>query len=170
MSVENRRKRRRTDIIATVVSCVAGLCAIAALAWSYSAHHDDLNKIAFAARAAAYDNRQTALSQCLSGNDSRVDNIRFIIDLTTEQQLLLSTGHSRFKATNTPQARHSRQVLSAYVATFKDHALQIARSVPAREALHPHSTDPEKRSLRDCAKVYPLPKRRGAPLPNPTVS
>jgi hypothetical protein len=167
-STRTENRRRKTDTIATVVSCAAGIAAIVALGFSYSSHKDDVDKITTQARIASYDNRLTARTECSSANDSRVDNIRFILDLAAEEQLLLipASGSTNTTPEQKAEAKAAQKVLLSYVVRFKDSALQIAQSVPANEAVHPHSTDPELRALRDCMRLYPLPANRGDPLPD----
>lgn len=164
-------RRRRVDLIAVVVSCVAGLCAIGALVWSYASHQDDLDTITQSAHVAAYDNRLTALQQCEAGNDSRATTVKFIIDFANEQKLLL-LGPQRTPTDPAEKAaaERARKVLASYVRRFENSALHIAESVPPREAQFPKSKDPVARSFRDCDKIYPLPEHRGDDLPNPAIS
>lgn len=162
-------RRRKTDLVAAVVSIIAGACAIGALAFSLKSHSGDVEHIARSGRVAAYDNRLTALLQCQSSNEFRQSTIKFVVDFANEQKLLLLGPRSLKSDPERAQADRARQVLKTYVRRFQESAIHIARAVPSNEAQFPKAKDPEIRALRNCTKLYPLPPTRGDILPNPAV-
>ena len=152
-------------VLFVVVATAVGVAKLA------SERAEDAERASRLALQGQYDNRKVSFEACLRGNDDRLSRLENTLDIAqgnkdrADSWRELHTQHPLPPAIKDFAVEQEEANRAEYHRLIANAEQTADAQIPVSQ--HPKAKNPLRRGLVDCAEVYPLPARRGLPLPPP---